>query len=97
VLGDKPVHGPLTRSQCSPVFDGSAAAVVVSERFVRERDRQGNAVEIVAQSLVTGTAASFGSGSMIDVVGAPMTRKAAAEVQRGQERHYRRHRPHRAA
>jgi acetyl-CoA acetyltransferase len=82
VLADKPVHGPLTRSQCSPMSDGSAAAVVASERFVSARGLGATAVEIVAQSLVTDTAASFGSGSMIDVVGAPMTRAAAAEVLR---------------
>lgn len=80
VLADKPVHGPLTRSQCSPVSDGAAAAVVVSERAVRRRGLTSQAVEIAAQSLVTDTASSFESGSMIDVVGAPMTRSAAADV-----------------
>jgi acetyl-CoA acetyltransferase len=75
VLADKPVHGPLTRSQCSPMSDGAAAAVLVSERFAQE-----NAVEILAQSLVTDTSSAFGSGSMIDVVGAPMTRGAAQQV-----------------
>ncbi|MPY77852.1 MAG: Nonspecific lipid-transfer protein [Actinophytocola sp.] len=80
VLGDQPVHGPLTRSQCSPVSDGAAAAVVVSERVVRDRGLTAQAVEIVAQSLVTDTASSFDSDSMIDVVGAPMTQRAAADV-----------------
>ena len=80
VLGDKPVHGPLTRSQCSPMSDGSAAAVVVSERFVREHGLEGRAVEILGQALVTDTADAFGSGSMIDVVGAPMTRAAGAQA-----------------
>ncbi|MPZ00311.1 MAG: Nonspecific lipid-transfer protein [Actinophytocola sp.] len=80
VLGDKPVHGPLTRSQCSPVSDGAAAAVVVSERIVRHRGLTAQAVAIAAQSLVTDTEASFESGSMIDVVGAPMTRRAVDDV-----------------
>src|SRR5207302_3982598 len=65
VLADKPVHGPLTRSQCSPMSDGAAAAVVVSERFVHEHGLAGQAVEIVAQSLVTDTPDAF-TGSMID-------------------------------
>lgn len=73
VLDDRQVHGPLTRSQCSPISDGAAAAVVVSEKF-------GGPVEILAQALVTDDPASFGSGSMIDVVGAPMTRNAARQV-----------------
>ncbi|MBB3039273.1 thiolase C-terminal domain-containing protein [Hoyosella altamirensis] len=80
VLNDKPVFGPLTRSQCSPISDGAAAVVVVSERFARAHQLQGRAVEIVAQTLVTDTPASFGSESMIDVVGAPMTRAAVAQV-----------------
>lgn len=80
VLGDKPVHGPLTRSQCSPVSDGAAAAVVVSERVVRHRGLTAHAVEIAAQSLVTDTVASFETGSVIDVVGAPMTRRAVDDV-----------------
>ena len=80
VLGDKPVHGPLTRSQCSPMSDGAAAAIVASERYVAQHDLADQAVEIVAQSLVTDTAASFDSRSMIDVVGAPMTRRAVCDV-----------------
>jgi acetyl-CoA acetyltransferase len=80
VLADKPVHGPLTRSQCSPVSDGAAAAVLLSERSVRAHGLRDQAVEVVAQSMVTDTSASFDGRSMIDVVGAPMTRQAAAQV-----------------
>ncbi|WP_040789708.1 thiolase C-terminal domain-containing protein [Nocardia paucivorans] len=76
VLGDRMVHEPLTRSQCSPMSDGAGAAVLVSERFVREHGLSGRAVPILAQELVTDDASSFESGSMIDVVGAPMTRIA---------------------
>ncbi|MFJ1461161.1 thiolase C-terminal domain-containing protein [Nocardia sp. N2S4-5] len=77
VLGDRPVHGPLTRSQCSPMSDGAGAAVLASEDFVREHGLEDRAVEILAQELVTDDASAFGTGSMIDVVGAPMTRTAA--------------------
>jgi acetyl-CoA acetyltransferase len=80
VLADKPIHDPLTRSQCSPTSDGAAAAIVVSEKFAREHGLLGQAVEIVAQALTTDTAEAFSSGSMIDAVGAPMTRDAAAQV-----------------
>jgi acetyl-CoA acetyltransferase len=34
VLADKPVAYPLTRSMCAPVGDGSAAAIVCSERYL---------------------------------------------------------------
>ncbi len=80
VLDDKPVHDPLTRSQCSPMSDGAAAAVVASAGFVREHGLPGRAVGILAQAVVTDDAASFASGSMIDVVGAPMTASAARQV-----------------
>ncbi|MBF6237412.1 Nonspecific lipid-transfer protein [Nocardia otitidiscaviarum] len=80
VLTDKPVHGPLTRSQCSPMSDGAAAAVVVSEEFVREHGLEAQAVEILAQELATDDSAAFASGSMIDVVGSGMTRRAAQRV-----------------
>jgi len=36
VLADRPIVEPLTRSMCSPIGDGAAAAVVVCERRARE-------------------------------------------------------------
>ncbi|SNY89632.1 Acetyl-CoA acetyltransferase [Nocardia amikacinitolerans] len=80
VLADVPVHGPLTRSQCSPMSDGAAAAVLVSEDVVRELGLEAQAVEILAQELVTDDASAFATGSMIDVVGAPMTRAASGRA-----------------
>lgn len=80
VLADKPIHEPLTRSQCSPTSDGAAAAVVVSEQWAREHGLGDRAVEIVAQALVTDPADSFAAGSMIDAVGRPMTVAAAQQV-----------------
>jgi acetyl-CoA acetyltransferase len=78
VLGDKPVFGPLTRSQCSPMSDGAAAAVVASPDFVRAHGIQDRAVPLLGQSVVTDDRDSLGTGSMIDVVGAPMSRVAGA-------------------
>jgi len=37
VLADRPIVHPLTRSMCSPIGDGAAAAVVMSEKKARER------------------------------------------------------------
>ena len=48
LLDDKMIHPPLTRSQCSPTPDGAGAAVLVSERFVREHGLEDQAIEIVA-------------------------------------------------
>ncbi|WP_156726792.1 lipid-transfer protein [Streptomyces apocyni] len=80
ILAAKTIHRPLTKLQCSPTSDGSAAAVVVSERFVERHDLADRAVEIAAQAMTTDTAASFDSGSCIDVVGKPMSRAAAERV-----------------
>ncbi|MFF1477773.1 lipid-transfer protein [Streptomyces sp. NPDC058301] len=80
VLSSKEIHRPLTRLQCSPTSDGSAAAVVVSERFAAEHGLEERAVEIVAQAMTTDTEASFASGRCIDVVGAGMSRTAARAV-----------------
>jgi acetyl-CoA acetyltransferase len=76
VLADKAVAGPLTRTQCSPMSDGAAAAVVVGERALSG----GAPVEILAQRLVTDDADSFAKGSPIYVVGAGMTHRATRAV-----------------
>ncbi|WP_326690663.1 MULTISPECIES: lipid-transfer protein [unclassified Streptomyces] len=80
ILAARTIHDPLTKLQCSPTSDGSAAAVVASERFVREHGLAERAVEIAAQTMTTDTAESFASGSCIDVVGRPMSRAAATRV-----------------
>ena len=80
VLAARMIHEPLTKLQCSPTSDGGAAAVVASERFVREHSLQDRAVEIVAQAMTTDTEESFASGSCIDVVGKPMSREAGRAV-----------------
>ncbi|MFE1776449.1 lipid-transfer protein [Streptomyces sp. NPDC059008] len=80
VLAAKAIHPPLTRLQCSPTSDGAAAAVVASERFVREHGLADRAVEIAAQAMTTDTEDSFAAGSCIDVVGKPMSRAAARQV-----------------
>ncbi|GFE17268.1 putative lipid-transfer protein Ltp1 [Streptomyces glebosus] len=80
ILAAKTIHRPLTKLQCSPTSDGAAAAVIVSERFVREHGLADRAVEIVAQAMTTDTEESFASGSCIDVVGKAMSRAAARQV-----------------
>ena len=47
------IYAPLTKLQCSPTSDGSAAAVVASERFVEQHGLAPRAVEILGQALVT--------------------------------------------
>ncbi|MFI6468861.1 lipid-transfer protein [Streptomyces sp. NPDC050516] len=80
ILAAKEIHRPLTKLQCSPTSDGSAAAVVVSERFVDRNGLRDKAVEIAGQSMTTDTEESFASGSCIDAVGAPMSRSAGRQA-----------------
>ncbi|MGH8446916.1 MAG: thiolase C-terminal domain-containing protein [Solimonas sp.] len=79
VLASKPIWGPLTLFQCSPSTCGAAAVVLVSER-ARRRLGLDRAVLIAGQALATDTAESFSGGSMCDVVGARISRRAAARA-----------------
>ena len=47
------IHEPLTKLQCSPTSDGSACAIVASERYVDEHGLWDQAVEIAGQAMVT--------------------------------------------
>lgn len=76
-IQDSPqVYDFLTRLQCSPTSDGSAAVIVASENFVRRNHLESNAVEIVGMEMTTDPASSFQSG-MLQVVGYDMTKLAA--------------------
>ena len=75
------IHAPLTKLQCSPTSDGSACAIVASERFVDANDLWDRAVEIAGQAVVTDLTSSFDdSHSSIAIVGADMSRAAARQA-----------------
>lgn len=71
------VHEILTRLQCSPTSDGSAACVVASEEFVRRHGLERQAVEIVGLEMTTDPPTTFSEGSMIKAIGYDMTKLAA--------------------
>ncbi|HEY2055763.1 MAG TPA: lipid-transfer protein [Solirubrobacterales bacterium] len=73
----KMIHAPLTKLQCSPTSDGSAAAVVVSERFVDSHDLWDRAIEIVGQAMITDLSSTFDGESCIKIVGGDMSKEAA--------------------
>jgi acetyl-CoA acetyltransferase len=73
----KEIYAPLTKLQCSPTSDGSAAAIVASERFVEAHGLGDQAIEIAGQAMVTDLSSTFESKSSIVIVGADMTRTAA--------------------
>jgi acetyl-CoA acyltransferase len=76
VLAAPMTETPLTRLMCCPTSDGSAAAIVASERFVEENGLWDRAVEITGQSLTTDTPESF-NGTERAMVGYYFGQKAA--------------------
>jgi acetyl-CoA acyltransferase len=73
----KMIHDPLTKLQCSPTSDGSACAIVASERFVDEHDLWDRAVEIAGQAMVTDMTSTFDTASCMRIVGYDMSKEAA--------------------
>jgi acetyl-CoA acyltransferase len=80
ILDAPMIYEPLTKLQCSPTSDGSGAAIVCSEEVVKKYGLQDQAVEIVAQAMVTDTQATFDGGDSIHLVGYDMSKKAADKV-----------------
>ncbi|PSN64022.1 non-specific lipid-transfer protein [Corynespora cassiicola Philippines] len=71
------IHEPLTKLQCCPTSDGSAAAVLVSQSFLDARPHlKDQAVLIAGQCLATDSPALF-NRSAIDLVGYSMSENAA--------------------
>jgi acetyl-CoA acetyltransferase len=72
------IHEPLTKLQCSPTSDGSACAVLASERFVDEHDLWEGAIEIAGQAMVTDLRSTFDDETdCIKIVGYDMSKEAA--------------------
>ena len=73
------ISDPVTKLQCSPTSDGSAAAVLVSERYLDSHGLAGQAVEIVGQAMTTDFASTF-DGSARNIIGYDMNVQAAQKV-----------------
>ena len=72
------IHDPLTKLQCSPTSDGSACAIVASERYVDEHGLWDQAVEIAGQSMVTDLSSTFAEDAdCMTIVGSDMSKTAA--------------------
>jgi sterol carrier protein 2 len=74
------VYEPLTKLQCCPTSDGSGAAIVVSEDFVRKHNLQANAVEILGMAMATDFRSTFDEQSCIKMVGYDLSKAAARKV-----------------
>ena len=71
--------GVMTRLMACPPTCGAAAAVLVSERFAKEKGLKAG-VSIIAQSMTTDRPSTFESGDMMRLVGFDMAKEAAAKV-----------------
>jgi len=80
ILNAPVVYEPLTKLQCCPTSDGSGAAILASEDFVKKHGLQSKAVEIAGMAMMTDTPASFEEKSCIKMVGFDMTKGAAQKV-----------------
>jgi acetyl-CoA acetyltransferase len=81
VKAAKMIHEPLTKLQCSPTSDGSAAAIVASERFVDEHGLSEQAIEIAGQAMVTDLSSTFADDTdCIKIVGYDMSAEAAKQA-----------------
>ena len=74
------IYSPLTKLQCSPTSDGSAAVIVASERLVEENGLWDDAIEITGQAMVTDMKSTFDDKSSISVVGGDMSRLAGEQA-----------------
>jgi sterol carrier protein 2 len=74
------VYDPLTKLQCCPTSDGSGAAILASEDFVKRHGLQNKAVEIIGMTMTTDYQSSFAEKSDMKLVGYDMTKNAARKV-----------------
>ena len=74
------VEGVLTKLQCCPTSDGSGAAILASEQFVRRHGLEAQAVEIIAMEMATDPESSFADKSLMKIAGYDMTRLAASRL-----------------
>ena len=79
VMQSNMIYNPLTKLQCCPTTNGAGAAILASERFVKQHNLQSKAVEIVDQILCTDFQNTF-NGSDKNLVGAGMTEFAAKTI-----------------
>lgn len=77
ILKSPKIHGILTKLQCCPTSDGSAACILASEEFVRRHGLEAQAVEIVGMEMATDTETTFKGKSLMKIVGYDMTKLAA--------------------
>jgi len=80
ISNSKMVFEPLTKLQCCPTSDGSGAAILASEDFVKKHGLQAKAVEILGMSMTTDFRSSFDDRSCMKIAGYDLSKAAAQQV-----------------
>jgi len=80
IMESRAVHDPLTKLQCCPTSDGSAAAIIVSEDFVKSRGLEDRAVEMLGIEMATDFPSTFEEESCMKMVGFDMTAAATKNL-----------------
>ncbi|CAD5210430.1 unnamed protein product [Bursaphelenchus okinawaensis] len=81
VLKSREIYKNLGLLECSPTSDGAAAAILVSENFLRKNPHlYPQAVEIVNQELATDQQSVFAENSCIKMIGFDMVQAAARRL-----------------
>lgn len=69
IMKSPKVFGPLTKLQCCPTSDGSAAVILANEDFVQQHHLESQAVEILGMEMSTDLPSTFTTQSNINLVG----------------------------
>lgn len=69
IMNSPKIFGPLTKLQCCPTSDGSAAVILANEEFVREHHLESQAIEILAMEMSTDLSSTFNTRSCMNIVG----------------------------
>lgn len=80
IMSSPVVYGPLTKLQCCPTSDGSAAAILASEEYVKAHGLLDRAVEILGMEMATDLGTTFSENSSMKLVGYDMTKRAAEQL-----------------
>jgi acetyl-CoA acetyltransferase len=82
ILGAPMVYEPLTKLQCCPTSDGSAAAIVASADFVKKHGLENKAIEIAGMAMATDFSSTLSERSCIKMVGYDLSKAAAEKAYR---------------
>lgn len=80
IMKSPKVFGPLTKLQCCPTSDGAGCVILASEKFIKERGLEDQAVEILGMVLESDNQKTFKEKSLMNLVGYEMTGRAAQKL-----------------